>query len=139
MMKISSLIKLRENNRDRQRLELLDAEARESALRKRIGKLDEQLRLNLEKWRQAEARQPVPLDDLRLIEAQRRELFRLRDEAARELALAADQTNAARGRLGEAVRDVRVLENLRDRQESQAAAAEKKTEQKKFREDHLCK
>lgn len=138
-MKFAPLIKLRENTRDRQQQELAAAASREGALRARFAQLEEQLRTNLEKWRQAETRDPLPIDELRLFEARHRELTRRKEEIARELALAAETTHQARGRLGEAVKNVRVLENLRDRRQSEADAAAKKEREKDFREDYLCK
>ncbi len=138
-MKFAPLIKLRENTRDRQQMELVSAESQESALRALAVRLDGELRDNREKWRQAESRSPVPLDELRLFEARHRELTRRKEETLRELARAAEATHAARSRLGEAVKNVRVLENLRDRRQSEAAAAEKKEREKNFREDHLCR
>ena len=138
-MKFAPLIKLRENTRDRQQMELVSAESQESALRALAVRLDGELRDNREKWRQAESRSPVQLDELRLFEARHRELTRRKEETLRELARAAEATHAARSRLGEAVKNVRVLENLRDRRQSEAAAAEKKEREKNFREDHLCR
>ena len=138
-MKFAPLIKLRENTRDRQQQELAAASSREDAVRTRIAQLEEELRTNLEKWRQAETRTPLPLDELRLFEARHRELIRRKEEAARELALAAETTRQARGRLGEAVKNVRILENLRDRRQSEADAAAKKEREKDFLEDHLYK
>ena len=138
-MKFAPLIKLRENTRDRQQQELAAASSREDAVRTRIARLEEELRTNLEKWRQAETRTPLPLDELRLFEARHRELIRRKEEAARELALAAETTRQARGRLGEAVKNVRILENLRDRRQSEADAAAKKEREKDFLEDHLYK
>ena len=130
-MKFAPLIKLRENTRDRQQLELVSAESQEGALRSRAALLDREIRENREKWRHAETRSPVPLDELRLFEARHRELTRRKEETLRELARAAETTRTARGRLGEAVKNVRVLENLRDKRQSEAAAAEKK--------EYLCK
>ena len=138
-MKFAPLIKLRENTRDRQQLEVAGAASQESALRVRVAQLDGEIRTNMEKWREAETRQPVPLDELRLFESRHRELTRRKDETLRELTLAAEKTRQARGRLGEAVKNVRVLENLRDRRQSEAAAAEKKEREKNFRDDYLCK
>ncbi|MBO7725262.1 MAG: hypothetical protein J6S40_02235 [Thermoguttaceae bacterium] len=138
-MKFAPIIKLRENTRDRQQMEVAAAVSEESALRARAARLDEELRTNLEKWREAETRRPVPLDELRLFEARRRELTRRKEETLRELTLAAEKTNRARGRLGEAVKNVRVLENLRDRRQAEADAAEKREREKDFRENHLCK
>ena len=89
-MKFAPLIKLRENTRDRQQMELVSAESQESALRALAVRLDGELRDNREKWRQAESRSPVPLDELRLFEARHRELTRRKEEIARELALAAE-------------------------------------------------
>ena len=138
-MKFAPIIKLRENTRDRQQMEVAAAVSEESALRARAARLDEELRTNLEQWREAETRRPVPLDELRLCDARRRELTRRKEETLRELTLAAEQTNRARGRLGEAVKNVRVLENLRDRRQAEADAAEKREREKDFRENHLCK
>ncbi len=138
-MKFAPLIKLRENTRDRQQQELAAAASREGSLRSRSAQLEEELRTNLEKWRQAETREPLPIDELRLFEARHRELTRRKEETARELTLAAETTRQARGRLGEAVKNVRVLENLRDRRQSEADAAAKKEQEKQFREDYLCK
>ncbi|MBQ3387806.1 MAG: flagellar FliJ family protein [Thermoguttaceae bacterium] len=129
-MKIAPLIKLRENSRDQQRRALHEAELYEDALRARIGEIEFRLSRNLSDWRLTGLRQPVPLEELRLLETQRQELNRLKDEAQKRLAEAVEATEKARGALSEAVQNVRVLENLRDRKESEMAAAAKKVEQK---------
>ncbi|MGI5831265.1 MAG: hypothetical protein ACOX6D_01850 [Thermoguttaceae bacterium] len=136
-MKIASLIKLRENSRDQRRLALLDAESREQALRTKIVELDALLEQNQAEWRQAETRRPIPLEELRLCEARQQELSRLKKETAFELLRAAGAVSEARNKLRESVREVKVLENLRDRKESEAAVAEKKSEQKKMYERDL--
>lgn len=129
-MKIAPLIKLRENRRDQQLHNLLDAEHNENALRDRIRELERLLEQNLHEWRRTESCQPVPLEELKQLEAQRRELHRLQKEALAQLAEAAEATEEERARLSAAVREVRVLENLRDRKEQEAAVTAKKMEQR---------
>lgn len=122
-MKLGVLIKLRENNRDQRRHALAEAETKEENFRVRIAAINAELKINREKWLTATSQLPVDLETLKVLQTRREELKRSRKEMESALVLAKQETDGARLSLSEAVRDVKVLENLKERTEREGGSS----------------
>ena len=128
------LIKIRENLRDQRRRELTQAEADADFERLRLAEAEKALEKNLADWNAAADESSPSVETLALLQRNRDRLRRIRPEIADNTARLDKEVEQRRTAFDEAVRDVRVLDQLRERRRNEESADEKKTEQKELDE-----
>ena len=128
------LIKIRENLRDQRRRELTQAEADADFERLRLAEAEKALEKNLADWNAAADESSPSVETLALLQRNRDRLRRIRTEIADNTARLDKEVEQRRTAFDEAVRDVRVLDQLRERRRNEESADEKKTEQKELDE-----
>lgn len=126
--RFDTLLKIRENLRNDRRRELSAAERAQEEAAERLAETERLLAANLDRWRQALAA-PNAERISRFREHQNRLLERQTAER-NELADLNARTEERRALFDEAVRDVRILENLRRKKEEIQAESARKAEQK---------
>ena len=128
--KLSTLQRLRENERDERRSRLADAQRAEDIVNARIADIDAELgRLRDETGRRS---RPGRMDVDALMEVQRYELLLKaeRQAAVQQRELVATEVERRREALVLADREVRVLERLRETQQARHRQGEERQERK---------
>lgn len=135
--RLATLLRLREMTRDERRAQLAEAYRVNDVLRSRLEGLDAELQ-SLRARRRASA-QPGEVDVDRLVEAQRYELTLMvqRQEILSQRETVQAEIQRRRQALAEANREVRVLENLRDKQADEHRREEDRRERKRLDEASL--
>ena len=124
--RFDTLLKIRENLRDQRRVELSAAERLRDESASRLAESERLLKESRAQWRKAMEGSAPPLDRIaRFRNYQDRLLERQKSEQARLTELTA-QLDHRRALFEEAVRDVRILENLRRKKEEQLAEFQRK-------------
>ena len=126
--RFDTLLKIRENLRNDRRRELTAAESAHEEAAGRLAETERLLAANLDRWRRSLAA-PNAERISRFREYQNRLLERQTAER-NELAELNAQREERRALFDEAVRDVRILENLRRKKEEIQAESARKAEQK---------
>ena len=132
--RLSTLLRLREAARDERRAELAEAYRVDDTLRQQLQRTDQELQSLRAQRRQG--MQPGAVDVDRLVESQRYEmtLSAQRLQIVRQRETVQGEIERRRQVLVEANRDVRVLENLRDKQAGQHRQQEERREMKRIDE-----
>jgi flagellar FliJ protein len=128
--RLTTLLRLREGERDERRTRLADAQQAEDIVNSRIADIDAGLgRLRDETGRHS---RPGPMDVDALMELQRYELLLKaeRQAALQQRELVAAEVERRREALVAADREVRVLERLRETQQQRHRQAEERQERK---------
>ena len=135
--RLATLLRLREMTRDERRAQLAEAYRVNDVLRSRLEGLDAELQ-SLRAHRRASA-QPGEVNVDRLVEAQRYELTLMvqRQEILSQRETVQAEIQRRRQALAEANREVRVLENLRDKQADEHRREEDRRERKRLDEASL--
>ena len=128
--RLTTLLRLREADRDQRRAQLAEAHLAEDKLRQHIAELDRQLADLRHDYSAHAAPGPVEVD--RLVSTQRYELVLMsqRQTQHKQAQLLAAEVERRRLMLVEADREVRVLEKLRDRQHERHREDEARQETK---------
>jgi flagellar FliJ protein len=132
--RLATLLRLREATRDERRGELAEAYRVDDTLKQQLQRTEAELTALQTQYRQTLA--PGEVDVNRLVEAQRNELV-LRSQRAqivRQRETVQGEIERRRLVLAEANREVRVLENLRDKQAAQHRQEEERREMKRLDE-----
>lgn len=132
--RLDPLIKIRENLRDERRRELAKAETEAQFERLRLTEAEKELDKNLADWSAAAEKTSPSIEALSQLQRHRDRLRRLHSEIAARLTRLDGEAERVRKLFDEAVRDVRVLENLKERKRDERSADERKTEQKELDE-----
>ncbi len=132
--RLSTLLRLREAARDERRAELAEAYRVDDTLRQQLQRTDQELQSLRAQRRQG--MQPGAVDVDRLVESQRYEmtLGAQRLQIVRQRETVQGEIERRRQVLAEANRDLRVLENLRDKQAGQHRQQEERREMKRIDE-----
>ncbi|MGO8688218.1 MAG: flagellar export protein FliJ [Thermoguttaceae bacterium] len=132
--RLSTLLRLREAARDERRAELAEAYRVDDTLRQQLQRTDQELQSLRAQRRQG--MQPGAVDVDRLVESQRYEmtLSAQRLQIVRQRETVQGEIERRRQVLAEANRDLRVLENLRDKQAGQHRQQEERREMKRIDE-----
>ncbi len=132
--RLSTLLRLREAARDERRAELAEAYRVDDTLRQQLQRTDQELQSLRAQRRQG--MQPGEVDVDRLVESQRYEmtLSAQRLQIVRQRETVQGEIERRRQVLAEANRDLRVLENLRDKQAGQHRQQEERREMKRIDE-----
>ena len=132
--RLSTLLRLREAARDERRAELAEAYRVNDTLRQQLQRTDQELQSLRAQRRQG--MQPGAVDVDRLVESQRYEmtLGAQRLQIVRQRETVQGEIERRRQVLAEANRDLRVLENLRDKQAGQHRQQEERREMKRIDE-----
>ena len=132
--RLATLLRLREAARDQRRVELAEAYRVDEVLRQRLELVRDELDRLRELCRRAAA--PGHLDVARLVESQRYELTlkSQQRELQRQLEAVGAEIQRRRLALVEASREVRVLENLREKQAVRHRQEENRQEIKRLDE-----
>ncbi len=132
--RLSTLLRLREAARDERRAELAEAYRVDDTLRQQLQRTDQELQSLRAQRRQGV--QPGAVDVDRLVESQRYEmtLASQRLQIVRQRETVQGEIERRRQVLAEANRDLRVLENLRDKQAGQHRQQEERREMKRIDE-----
>jgi flagellar export protein FliJ len=131
---MAMLLRLREATRDERRVELADAHRVDDVLLRQLQRVDQELKALQQQCRQAAGPGLVDID--RLLEAQRYELAMKaqRLQIIRQRETARTEIERRRQALLDADREVRVLENLRDKQARQHRQEEERQDVKRLDE-----
>ena len=132
--RLSTLLRLREAARDERRAELAEAYRVDDTLRQQLQRTEDELQSLRAQRRQGV--QPGAVDVDRLVESQRYEmtLNAQRLQVVRQRETVQGEIERRRQVLAEANRDLRVLENLRDKQAGQHRQQEERREMKRIDE-----
>jgi len=132
--RLATLLRLREADRDDRRAQLADAQRAEEIVRQRVGEIEREIEQTREAGRRRT--QPGQVNVDQMLELQRYEIQLQTESAAteRQRALIAEEVERRRERLTAADREVRILERLRETQQEQHQADERRTEQRLFDE-----
>ena len=135
--RLQTLLRLRENDRDARRSELAQAYHADELMREQQEELERERRALLDKSREAAGPGPVDIDCL--IQTQRYELLlKMHGERIRKQREAvAVEIDRRREKLVQANREVRVLENLREKQLARHREEEGRQETKRLDEAAL--
>jgi flagellar export protein FliJ len=132
--RLATLLRLREATRDERRAELAEAYRVDDALQRHLQRAEHDLQSLRAQCRKSV--QPGEVDIDRLVESQRYEvaLSAQRLQLVRQRETVQGEIERRRQVLAEASRDVRVLENLRDKQAGQHRYQEERREMKRLDE-----
>lgn len=130
VFRFDTLLKIREQRRDERRRERSAAEADKDAKLDALARLESESRDNLAQWRLAQEKASLDPAGLKRYRTRQDRLTGEKEKLLAELEQADRRLDERTRLFEEAVRDVRVLENLRERKIQQRRTAELDGERK---------
>ena len=128
--RLDPLIKIRESERNSAREELRKAESAVREARARLEELDRDLESNLSEWNRTANGATLAVGALVRLRARREHLQKEREQASATLAEFQAEVDRRCAAFGETVKEVRILENLKERKLGEKSESDQRAEQK---------
>ena len=113
--RFETLLKLREATRDEKKNALLDAEQRRKNTSDELVKLDQEILRERETLRRARGNDTIPKEELLFSQELRIRLFSKRREIQGRLSALVEEVENKRHEFNAAIREVKILQNLKDK------------------------
>ncbi len=113
--RFETLLKLREATRDEKKNALLDAEQRRKNTSDELVKLDQEILRERETLRRSRGNDAIPKEELLFSQELRIRLFSKRREIQERLSALVEEVENKRHEFNAAIREVKILQNLKDK------------------------